>query len=212
MSKSSHQEGIIRRYYKNRDTIALQNLGEIVSELYLCETGGKAQKLWERAGKALAHVAEAGLADRVNDVMSKRDVPALCRLVNELNAPGAVGGPDTGGASKTSDQRTATPTTPATANKPAIVSDDTGESAPDKVDVTDRLLLKRAMKAFRKRLKLTKLDEESNLSVSPLTGGAKSGVVAIQPPDSFPPEVWEALADQGRLKRSGRGFYALGDQ
>ena len=45
--------------------------------------------------------------------------------------------------------------------------------------------LKRALKAFKKRLKLTRLDEESRLSKSPLSKGA-SGIVAITPP-TVPP-------------------------
>jgi hypothetical protein len=67
--------------------------------------------------------------------------------------------------------------------------------------------LKRAFKAFKKRLKLTQLEEDSRLGHSPLTG-AKSSVVAIQPPAGFGREVWEELADQGFLKRDGAGFYA----
>jgi len=69
--------------------------------------------------------------------------------------------------------------------------------------------LQLAMKAFRKRLKLTRLDDESRLGYGPMTGGGKSGVVAIRPPDQFPDEVWEALAQQGKLKYAGRGLYEL---
>ena len=47
--------------------------------------------------------------------------------------------------------------------------------------------LKKALKAFKKRLKLTQLEDDSKLGHSPLTG-AKSQVVAIQPPtDRVPP-------------------------
>ena len=68
--------------------------------------------------------------------------------------------------------------------------------------------LKRALKAFRKRMKMTQLDDESRLGHSPLTGsGAK--VVAIQPPREFPREVWQELADKGFLKHDGGGFYEL---
>jgi hypothetical protein len=68
--------------------------------------------------------------------------------------------------------------------------------------------LKKALKAFRKRLKLTTLDDESKLGRSPLSGG-KSSIVAIQPPREFPRDVWEELAEQGFLKRDGGGFYGL---
>jgi len=69
--------------------------------------------------------------------------------------------------------------------------------------------LKAAFKAFKKRLKLTRLDEESNIGGGPLSGGRKSDVVAITPPGQFPPAVWEELVRQGKLKRAGGGTYEL---
>lgn len=68
--------------------------------------------------------------------------------------------------------------------------------------------LKRAMKAFKKRLKLTALDEDSRLGRGPFSGGT-TGVFAIQPPNQFPIEVWEELRRQGRLNSSGHGMYEL---
>lgn len=79
---------------------------------------------------------------------------------------------------------------------------------PDR-DSLDGANLKRAMKAFRKRLKLTRLGEESKLSRSPLTSGKKSSVVAIMPPHQYPREVWDELVRLGRLKGAGSGFYEL---
>ena len=69
--------------------------------------------------------------------------------------------------------------------------------------------LKQALKAFKKRLKLTRLDAESNIGVGPMSGGADSGIVAITPPNQYPKTVWEALVQQGKLKRDGEGMYAL---
>jgi hypothetical protein len=69
--------------------------------------------------------------------------------------------------------------------------------------------LKAALKAFRKRLKLTCLDDQSRISVSPLSSGRQSGIVAITPPDKFPKEVWEELVRQGKLKRAGSGMFEL---
>jgi hypothetical protein len=68
--------------------------------------------------------------------------------------------------------------------------------------------LKKALKAFRKRLKITQLEEDSRLGHSPLTG-SKTKVVSIQPPLGFGKEIWEELADKGFLKRDGRGFYEI---
>ena len=68
--------------------------------------------------------------------------------------------------------------------------------------------LRKALKAFKKRHKLTQLEDDSKLGHSPLTG-SKSKVTAIQPPRGFGNEVWEELADKGVLSRDGGGFYAL---
>jgi hypothetical protein len=69
--------------------------------------------------------------------------------------------------------------------------------------------LKQALKAFKKRLKLTRLDEESSLGGGPFSSGRSSGIVAIQPPNQYPREVWEKLVEQGRLRRAGGGMYQL---
>ena len=70
-------------------------------------------------------------------------------------------------------------------------------------DPIDKLVLKRAMKAFRKRLKLMRLDEESGSSRGTFSSGKVSGVVAIRPPNQFPQEVWDELVRLGRLIESG---------
>ena len=69
--------------------------------------------------------------------------------------------------------------------------------------------LRLALKAFRKRLNLTRLDDESRIGHGPMSGGGKSGVVAITPPNQFRKEIWEELAKQGKLKHIGRGLYEL---
>jgi aryl-alcohol dehydrogenase-like predicted oxidoreductase len=71
--------------------------------------------------------------------------------------------------------------------------------------------LKRALKAFKKRLKLTRLDAESQISGGPLSGGRDSGIVAIQPPNEFPQTVWDELVRQGKLKSAGHGTYEVGE-
>ncbi len=71
--------------------------------------------------------------------------------------------------------------------------------------------LKKAFKAFKKKMKLQQLEEDSRLGRSPLTG-AKNTVVAIQPPPGYGREVWEELAQKGWLKSDGGGFYKMGEQ
>lgn len=69
--------------------------------------------------------------------------------------------------------------------------------------------LRSALKAFKKRLKLARLDDESRLGKRALTSGGKSSIVAIQPPRQYPRMVWDELVKQGRLKYAGQGLYEL---
>jgi hypothetical protein len=69
--------------------------------------------------------------------------------------------------------------------------------------------LKAAFKAFKKRLRLTRLDAESSLGGGPLSGGRGSDIVGITPPGQFPQAVWDELVKQGKLKKAGHGTYEL---
>ena len=82
------------------------------------------------------------------------------------------------------------------------------EPAPDPEPFTKEEL-RLAMKAFRKRLKLTRLDDESRLGYGPTSSGQASSVVAITPPDQFPKALWKELARQGKLKHDRGGLYSL---
>ena len=83
---SRHQQSIIKRYYRNLDTISLQKLGEIVTELYLAEAGGETKKLdalWKRAEASLA---KSGAKDaRVTAILEERSVEQLAKLVGDLS-------------------------------------------------------------------------------------------------------------------------------
>jgi hypothetical protein len=65
--------------------------------------------------------------------------------------------------------------------------------------------LKRAFKAFKKRLKLARLDDESGLS----KGSKVSRIAGITPPTGFPSGIWEELVAQGKLRRDMGGTYTL---
>ncbi len=75
--------------------------------------------------------------------------------------------------------------------------------------VHDRGVLKRAMKAYRKRLKITVLDAESSLGGGPMSSGRHSDIVGITPPDRYPRPVWDELVRQGRLQGGKHGLYEL---
>jgi hypothetical protein len=80
---------------------------------------------------------------------------------------------------------------------------------PEATQPPDKDELKKAFKAFKKRLKLTRLEAESNLTYGPTTSGRKSEIVAIMPPGQFPRAVWDELVKQGKLKHAGHGTYEL---
>jgi hypothetical protein len=73
------------------------------------------------------------------------------------------------------------------------------------VDLATQEERKRAYKAFKKRLKLARLDDASGLS----PGSKRSGIAGITPPTGFPPGIWEELVAEGRLRREGGGTYSL---
>lgn len=213
---TKHQHGIINRYYEHIDSIALQKLSEIVSDLYLAEGGG-ATKLWTSARQALAKLAPAD-DPRVKNVLSVRSVPGLAKLVTELSASAKTaanaprkskddldteieGSPVIGERA----ERIVPPTTVPVAPPAASETTATPAAAPTPEQ------LKNAMKAFRKRLKLTILDDESKLGRvgNPMSGGKKSQVLAIMPPREYPKAVWDELVKQGKLRSSGGSFYEL---
>ena len=72
----------------------------------------------------------------------------------------------------------------------------------------DRGVLKRAVKAFRKRLKLQRLDQESRLG-GPFSKGERSGITGVEPPDTYGPEVWAELVRTGRLIDAGHRILEL---
>jgi hypothetical protein len=80
------------------------------------------------------------------------------------------------------------------------------------VDPLSPTELKKALKAFKKRLKLTRLDDESRVGHGPMSSGGKSGVVGITPPNQYPREVWHELARQGKLRPLRDGLYELIEQ
>jgi hypothetical protein len=67
---------------------------------------------------------------------------------------------------------------------------------------------KRAYKAFKKRLKLARLDDQSGLS----PGSKTSRIGGITPPAGHPPGIWEELADEGKLRREGHNIYSLANE
>jgi len=81
-------------------------------------------------------------------------------------------------------------------------------------DVPDQETCKRALRAFRKRLALSRLDDQSRIGGhGPLTQGSDSRVsTAIIAPSEWPDAVWQELVRQGKLRYLGRRLYELAKQ
>ncbi len=80
---NAHQQKIIKRYYENLDTIALQRLAELVGELYLAE-GKKKEKVWQNAVSAMKklNVPES----RIEHLTKTQKPEQVAELVKELQA------------------------------------------------------------------------------------------------------------------------------
>jgi hypothetical protein len=81
---SRHQQGIVRRYYQQQDTIAVQKVSELVSELFLASDDKKKEKLWATVAQHLPKLDAEGA--RCERVLTKRDLQQLAKLVNEAAA------------------------------------------------------------------------------------------------------------------------------
>jgi hypothetical protein len=85
MAKREHskfQQGVIRRYYENREQIDEGKLSELVTSLYLAESKSAQDKLWERAESLLERLEVK--ASRIRHVLASRDAAVLAELVSEL--------------------------------------------------------------------------------------------------------------------------------
>jgi hypothetical protein len=81
--RTPYQDKIVRNYYKNQETIQLDRLSTLVSDLYMAE--GKARpRVWKKIAAALEKLAVP--ASRIEHLV-KTDNPALlANLVKELLA------------------------------------------------------------------------------------------------------------------------------
>ena len=67
----------------------------------------------------------------------------------------------------------------------------------------------KAMKAFKKRLKIYQADAAGSSGPASHLSRDRGTITAINPPDSFPPEIWDELVEKGKLKKVGRNLYEI---
>ena len=78
---SEYQKGVIAGYYDNLDTIILQKLSELVSDLYVAETASKQDRLWQRVHKAMIQSKVPPAI--IEHIMQKRDVQVLAKNLQD---------------------------------------------------------------------------------------------------------------------------------
>ncbi|MCA9164915.1 MAG: hypothetical protein KDA62_18110 [Planctomycetales bacterium] len=77
-----HQEKIIKRYYDNREAIAVQRVQELITELYLSE-GKKRQQHWKNMA---LHLEKLGVKPAQIEHLVQQDNPELiAKLLQELS-------------------------------------------------------------------------------------------------------------------------------
>ncbi len=72
-NRSKYQEKAIKNFYENRETISLQRLQEMVTDLYLAE-GKKRQTVWKRLE---GHLKTLGVKQPEIDHLVEQDNPEL---------------------------------------------------------------------------------------------------------------------------------------
>ena len=217
---SRYQQGVVKRYYDNNETIQSNKLSEIVSELWLAEDKKTQTKLWGKAQVALMRMGVD--ATQVSSVVGKRDMEGLAKLVAQADAgtakkamPGTVereapahkgASPSDGGEVKAMGARSMSDQP---GGKRTIAQMRDEKAAASGFDSLEEPNLKRALKAFRRKLKNYKRDDESRLGAKFVTAGRSSGISAITPPREYPMAVWNKLVESGRLKKGGSGTFEL---
>jgi len=83
-SYTRHQQGIIKRHYETAGDKAIQRLQELVTEIYLCESEKKADRLWASVSRFLGQVKAK--PDVVARIIPERDVAALADFAGKLTA------------------------------------------------------------------------------------------------------------------------------
>jgi hypothetical protein len=82
------QQNAIKNFYDNRETIALQRVQELVTELYLSE-GKKLQKNWDNV---ILHLSKLNVDKKTLDHLRKEAKPELVatlvtKMLNKQDAP-----------------------------------------------------------------------------------------------------------------------------
>ena len=79
--RSAYQQRVIRDYYQNQEALAVQKLGEWVTELFLAE-GKQRQRLWKRVASALEKLRVR--RERIDHIVQADNPTLLANLLEQL--------------------------------------------------------------------------------------------------------------------------------
>jgi len=80
-ARSKYQADVISGYYNHMDTIMLQKLGELVSDLYLADTPARQLRLWQRVHKAMINLKIQPAI--IEHIMTKKSVEILAKNLQD---------------------------------------------------------------------------------------------------------------------------------
>ncbi len=78
---SEHQQKIISKYYSNLDTLMLQKLQALISELYMADSDKKEDRLWQRVQQAMENLKIP--SPIMEHILRTRDVEILAKNLQE---------------------------------------------------------------------------------------------------------------------------------
>ena len=83
--RTPYQDKIIKRYYRNFDSIKYQRLCDLVSELYLAEER-KRERLWKQTCESLRALGFP--ESRIEHLLVKKDPALMAGVLKELDGKG----------------------------------------------------------------------------------------------------------------------------
>ena len=204
------QQGIVKRYYNNLDSVVMNTLQEVVSDLAVAETPAKTMALWQKAHNALKKTPADQM--KVGQVVAARNVAKLAELIEQLGKKDSVIAPRAplglGQAAAMAAQTAQAPAAPKPAAGPRVFVDASVAGLRNVTNPLEPQNLDKAFKAFKKRFNVMQLDADSKLSRR-IETGVRTKLAGIQPPMEYPRAAYEELVKQGRLKNAGAGLYTM---
>ncbi|QDU34826.1 hypothetical protein KS4_29020 [Poriferisphaera corsica] len=168
---------------------SVEQLERLAVEVFLEDDESKLAILWQDVAKKLREIDTDVM--RHLQIVRDRDIDEFNDLLEQIKLP-----------SKPEPISMGIPTALTETDLPPLapIEEDEDEGEDEEIDWLSDVMLKQAMRAFRRRLKL-KLDAATSREAEQM--------FAIQPPATYPQAVWEELVKRRQLLQEGKGFYRL---